>query len=304
MEKVNTKKKTKNKSNKKIDEITENTIKNKTSKKDDLIEKEKKRIIKYYNKFKKKFYDKKDREINKNSFINIINPAWMKVFCNISEESYIEVEDWYLTIAENDKIFPCFDKLFNFTNFCKPSEVSVVVIGQDPYHGTYYCEEDKEFYPQATGVSFSVPIGCPIPPSLQSIFKNQLKNGIINSMPDNGCLDNWSKQGVLMLNSALTVKEKNANSHKDQWKKFTNELIKSISEIDDELIYVIWGAPAYEKFEKNVKDKDNKHKFISSHPSGLSANKPLREFPAFNKSNCFEQVNTLLNEMGKKQINW
>lgn len=259
----------------------------------------------HYKKFKKKFYDKMDREINEYSFIDIINVKWLKVFYNIPVKIFIRMEKKYKKIIENsDNIFPTHENVFNFTNFCSPEDTYVLILGQDPYHGLFYDKETKEYYPEAVGISFSVPMNCPIPSSLQNIYKNQIRNDIIETMPGDGCLEDWARQGVLMLNSALTVEKKKPNCHKLIWKKFTDCLVKSISLHCNNLIYVVWGKEAFIKLTDNVPKELCGRTIISSHPSGYSAASTFREHGAFNKVNHFGKINDFLEEMGKNKINW
>lgn len=135
-------------------------------------------------------------------------------------------------------IYPSQKEIFNAFYFTKLHEVKVVIIGQDPYHGPN----------QAHGLSFSVKNGIKIPPSLKNIYK-ELKNDISNfEFPNHGCLENWAKQGVLLLNIILTVEASYPNSHANLgWEKFTNKVISVINQYCKGVIFLLWGSVAYKK---------------------------------------------------------
>jgi uracil-DNA glycosylase len=199
-------------------------------------------------------------------------------------------------------IHPKPDYIFNAFILTKFKKTKVIILGQDPYfdHETH----DDKIIPQAMGLSFSVPEGIKIPSSLRNIFGNLKKNKHIKEIPTHGNLEQWAKQGVLLLNTSLTVKDgtSNKNCHQFQWSWFTNGIIKYISDNKKKVIFVLWGNNALEK--KDLID-ENKHKIIiSSHPSGLSANKKMKEYPAFNDVDHFGEINKTLDEWEKTQINW
>lgn len=234
----------------------------------------------------------------------MINDKWKKLMIKIDKSIFIETQTFYNNkMNEELEIFPYYHNVFNFTNFCFLDKVKIVIIGQDPYHGLFFNFTEKEFIPEKTGLSFSVPIGCKIPPSLLSIFKNLIKYNHIERMPDNGSLERWSQQGVLLLNSALTVEKKNPNCHQKQWKKFTDNIVKEIAQYKNNLIFIVWEKEANNKTDA-ITNKES-HKFIiSSHPSGLSANKPFGEHKSFNNTDCFGLANEYLEEMGLEKIIW
>lgn len=233
---------------------------------------------------------------NKKSFSNIINPCWKDIFDLIDKDIYEITEDSYNQLLQNKiNIFPTYVNIFNFINYCIPEDIKVVILGQDPYHGTYFDSKTKKNYPQATGLSFSVPIECKIPPSLQNIYLNLLKFSHINKIPTHGNLDFWAYQGVLLLNTSLTVEQSKPNSHQDIWVEFTNELVKIISTKFNNLIFVLWGSNAYNKI--NIISNKNTHKFIiSSHPSPLSAYKSFKQYPSFMENDHFGLVNKYIEE--------
>ena len=131
-----------------------------------------------------------------------------------------------------------------------------------------------------------------------------MKNyGHIEEIPKHGNLESWAKQGVLLLNTSLTVQHGYPNSHTMKWEKFTDAVIKYISDNKDKVVFVLWGSPALQKL--TLIDKDKKHKIIvSSHPSGLSCHKPLRQYPAFMNYDHFGEINDYLKENKKKTIKW
>uniref|UniRef100_A0A6C0ECX0 Uracil-DNA glycosylase-like domain-containing protein n=1 Tax=viral metagenome TaxID=1070528 RepID=A0A6C0ECX0_9ZZZZ len=180
------------------------------------------------------------------------------------------------------------------------SSLKVVFIGQDPYFN--FREVNDVKVPEAYGLSFSVPCGVPIPSSLSSIFNNLVKNKHMSHKPENGCLDFWAYQGCLMLNTALTVIDKQIKIHSGIWKWFTDYVIKYISSNKDYLIFVLWGADAFEKTK--LIDLDKHDAIITSHPSGRSADKPLKGFPAFNDFDHFGEINTLLKKKKMTPIIW
>ena len=152
-----------------------------------------------------------------------------------------------------EKLYPKPDYLFK--TFCMvPFEnIKVVIIGQDPYFN--HISYKDRICPEAYGLSFSVPYGVPVPSSLENIYKNLLKFNHITRIPDHGCLDYWAYQGCLMLNSALTVIEKEKNCHQNEWKWFTDKIINYISEKKDKVVFVLWGGEAYKKIDLIDLDK-------------------------------------------------
>lgn len=222
-----------------------------------------------------------------------ICPTWHEIFRRIFEDEYFEEVEDFLTMNKKRVIYPNPENVFSCFNKTRLDNVKVVILGQDPYIN------EINGIPQATGLSFSVPDGFPIPVSLLNIFKNMVKFGHLKTLPKSGNLEYLAAQGCLMLNTAFTVFEKESNSHGHMWQWVSTNIIKYISEKCDFVIFVLWGAPA----ESKKKYIDKKHKLIiSSHPSGLSCNKPLRTYPAFMDNDHFGQINTLLIERGLKPI--
>ena len=195
-------------------------------------------------------------------------------------------------------IFPYPELLFSALNMTPLYQVKVVILGQDPY----FKFEQNTKVPQAMGLSFSVPKGIKIPPSLANIYKNLLKYKHINKEPPHGNLAFLSYQGVLLLNTSLTVQEGCPNSHEKIWKGVTDELIKYISDNTEHVVFMLWGGPSFSKL--NLIDT-NKHKVsISSHPSPLSYSNKLRNYDSFENTDHFGETNKYLTENGKSSILW
>ena len=170
-------------------------------------------------------------------------------------------------------VFPSPDNIFRCFNYFNVEDTRVVIIGQDPYHGKS----------QANGLCFSVNKNVKTPPSLRNIYK------LLNKESD---LTTWPQQGILMLNSALTVLEKNPSSHMKYWIKFTKNIIEYINNNTTNVIFVAWGSFALNLLE-NI-DKEKHHVLVSSHPSPLSCNRPLNVYLPFIKSDIFTKINNLL----------
>jgi uracil-DNA glycosylase len=176
--------------------------------------------------------------------------------------------------------------IFNALHYTSYHECKVVILGQDPYHGPG----------QAHGLSFSVKPGVKAPPSLVNIFK-ELHDDLGCKIPNNGCLLSWARQGVLLLNAVLTVREHQANSHKGiGWERFTDKVISLLNEREKPLAFVLWGGPAR---RKKAMITNPRHFIVeSAHPSPLSA------YNGFFGSHPFSKVNDFLTDTGQKPINW
>ena len=183
-------------------------------------------------------------------------------------------------------IYPKFENIFNCFNFTPIDDVKVVILGQDPY-----CLPN-----QAHGLSFSVLPGVPLPDSLKNIYKELYNDlGILNYK--DGCLIKWARQGILLLNTILTVEKNKPGSHLDiGWEIFTNEVISLLSELDQDIIFIFWGKYAIEKID--LIDVSKNLVISSSHPSSKSA------FKSFFGSRPFSKVNTYLKFMDEESINW
>ncbi len=183
-------------------------------------------------------------------------------------------------------IYPPSNDIFNAYHYTPYSNVKVVIIGQDPYHGP----------DQAHGLCFSVKKEVDIPPSLVNIYK-ELESDLGCYIPNNGYLEKWAKQGVLMLNSVLTVRAGNAFSHSGHgWEQFTDATIKAVNKIDRPVVYILWGAPARKKKEML---NNPRHLVIESpHPSPLSA------YRGFFGSRPFSRTNEFLEANGVEPVDW
>ncbi|KZE80570.1 uracil-DNA glycosylase [Paenibacillus elgii] len=183
-------------------------------------------------------------------------------------------------------VYPDMHDIFNALHYTSYADTKVVILGQDPYHGPG----------QAHGLSFSVKPGIPAPPSLQNIFK-ELQSDLGCSIPDNGCLAPWAEQGVLLLNTVLTVRQGEAHSHKGQgWETFTDRVISLLNEREKPIVFVLWGNPAQQKMQLIT---EQRHFIVRSvHPSPLSAHR------GFLGSRPFSQVNDFLRSIGSAEINW
>ena len=186
----------------------------------------------------------------------------------------------------NYTIYPNSNNIFNAFNSTPFHNIKVVILGQDPYHGEG----------QANGLSFSVSDGIKTPPSLVNIFKEIERDlGIKNH--GKGDLTHWTKQGVLLLNSTLTVRKNEAGSHQNRgWEEFTDKVISTISELKEGVFFLLWGQFAQNK--QKLIHKNKHHILISSHPSPLSA------YRGFLGCGHFSEVNEILKKENKIEINW
>jgi uracil-DNA glycosylase len=184
-------------------------------------------------------------------------------------------------------IFPPEPQTFTALNLCPINEIKVVILGQDPYHGPN----------QAMGMAFSVNRGVAVPPSLQNMYK-ELNDDIPGfKIPGHGNLEGWARQGVLLLNTVLSVVKATAGSHQGQgWEQFTDHIIRLINEKSNNVVFILWGVPA----QKKAPLINTKKHFIlkGPHPSPLSAHK------GFFGCKHFSQANKLLEQAGRAPINW
>lgn len=217
-----------------------------------------------------------------------IEESWKKVLQKEFDEKYFEdLINFVKSEYQKSTVYPPAKFIFNAFNLTPFDKVKVVILGQDPYHGPN----------QANGLAFSVNDNIPTPPSLVNIYKEIKTDLGIEAKNKNGNLENWAKQGVLMLNATLTVKASQAGSHQNKgWEKFTDAVVKILSEQKENLVFILWGAYAQKK--GSVID-ENKHLVIrSAHPSPLSA------YNGFFGSKPFSQANSYLIFTGKDPIEW
>eukprot|EP00484_Ammonia_sp_Unknown_P030194 CAMPEP_0197029908 /NCGR_PEP_ID=MMETSP1384-20130603/9251_1 /TAXON_ID=29189 /ORGANISM="Ammonia sp." /LENGTH=347 /DNA_ID=CAMNT_0042459155 /DNA_START=136 /DNA_END=1179 /DNA_ORIENTATION=- len=218
----------------------------------------------------------------------LLHESWRKVLAAEFEKAYFKQLRKKLDAAQKSKveIFPPLQHTFRAFEFCPWDQLKVVLLGQDPYH------DDG----QAEGLCFSVPSGIKVPSSLKNMMK-EAKTDVDFVDPGHGSLVKWAEQGVLLLNTVLTVQAHKANSHKDfGWQQFTDAVIKAVSEKHDGVVFILWGGQAKKK-KKMINTK--KHKVVeSAHPSGLSAHRGFFGSKPYSKTNAF------LKELGKEEINW
>src|SRR5690625_2967983 len=203
-----------------------------------------------------------------------------------SKEYYHNMRHFLKEEYSTKTIYPHMDDIFNALHYTPFANVKVVILGQDPYHGPN----------QAHGLSFSVKPEVSIPPSLKNIYK-ELQADIGVPIPNHGSLIHWAKQGVLLLNTVLTVRKKQPNSHKGKgWEHFTNEVIRKVNAKTDPVVFILWGRHAQSKEELITA----KHHLVikSPHPSPFSANK------GFFGSQPFSRTNRFLEKAGRTPIDW
>ena len=199
---------------------------------------------------------------------------------------YRELYQFVLSEYNTTQVFPPSDDIFNAFHLTPLSKVKVVIIGQDPYHNVG----------QAHGLCFSVKPDVDVPPSLVNIYK-ELHDDLGCYIPNNGYLVKWAEQGVLMLNTVLTVRAHMANSHKGKgWEEFTDAAIRALNKQERPIVFILWGRPAQQK-ERML---DNpKHLILKApHPSPLSA------YHGFFGSKPFSRTNQFLEEHGLEPIDW
>ena len=229
-----------------------------------------------------------DHEENGNSMrdIGLFN-SWKEKLLPEFRKEYMKRLSQFLREEQSKKknIFPAGNKIFDALNLTDFYEVKVVILGQDPYHRRG----------QANGLSFSVEGHVEKPPSLKNIFK-ELKSDLGIEEPNHGNLCNWGKNGVLLLNSVLTVEEGKPGSHYNRgWEKFTDQILRLLCE-NGKVVFVLWGKKAQEKaYILNLP----KHSILCSpHPSPFSANR------GFFGSRPFSRANVILEQKGLKPVNW
>lgn len=213
--------------------------------------------------------------------------SWDNILKNEFEKPYyLKLKEFLSEEYKTTIIYPDKNDIYNAMKLTSYEDVKVVILGQDPYHGAG----------QAHGLSFSVQPGVRTPPSLLNMYK-ELHNDLECYIPNNGYLIPWTKQGVLLLNTVLTVRSGEANSHRKKgWENFTDELIKKLNEREKPVIFLLWGNNAKEKMSLII----NPIHFILTtvHPSPLSATR------GFIGCKHFSKTNEILNSIGEKEIDW
>lgn len=218
--------------------------------------------------------------------VNIGN-KWDQILKDEFEKDYYKKIRQFLKYEySNYTVYPKMENIFSALKLCDYDDIKVVIIGQDPYH-----EEG-----QAHGLSFSVQPGIAIPPSLLNMYK-ELQTDLGCYIPNNGFLEKWAKQGVLLLNNVLTVRAHQANSHKDcGWEDFTDKIIEELNKRNTPIVFLIWGSCAK---KKETLITNPIHKILKApHPSPLSA------YRGFFGCKHFSKTNNILMENGELPIDW
>ena len=217
----------------------------------------------------------------------LLNDEWLSFLQDELQKQYFQDLQYEINIQYKSKtIFPKYEHIFRAFNLVEPKKIKVVIIGQDPYHGLN----------QANGLAFSVSSECKIPPSLRNIFK-ELIDDIGCDNPKNGVLDIWAEQGVLLMNTILSVEESKPHSHKNiRWEEFTDAIISKLSLDFNNIVFILWGGESHKK-EKLV--DTSKHLILkASHPS------PLSSYRGFFGSKPFSKTNEYLKSHNKSEIDW
>lgn len=217
-----------------------------------------------------------------------LEPGWKEALHEEFDKPYMQALGEFLRRekAAGKQIFPPGGLIFNALNSTPLAQVKVVIIGQDPYHGPG----------QAHGLCFSVQPGVPVPPSLSNIFK-ELKRDLNIDPPNHGCLQHWAEQGVLLLNTSLTVEQGKAGSHAGAgWQPFTDRVIEVVSQQRPHLVFLLWGAHAQSK--ERLIDPTRHLILRSPHPSPLSAHR------GFIGNGHFGRTNKFLEQHGLAPIDW
>lgn len=216
-----------------------------------------------------------------------IENSWKEVLQTEFDKPYFEdLVNKVKTEYKTKTVFPKGSLIFNAFNLCPFDKVKVVILGQDPYH-------EKG---QAHGLAFSVPEGIALPPSLQNIYK-EIENDLNIKINQNGDLTRWAKQGILLLNSTLTVEQHRAASHQSfGWETFTDNVILNLSQRKQNLVFILWGSFAIKK--GNLIDKSKHLVLTSVHPSPLSA------YRGFFGNRHFSQTNNYLRAHNIEPIQW
>ncbi|KXY10427.1 uracil-DNA glycosylase [Bacillus wiedmannii] len=218
---------------------------------------------------------------------NVLKNDWGPLLApEFEKEYYRKLADFLKEEYSTHVVYPKVEAIFNALQYTSYENTKVVILGQDPYHGPN----------QAHGLSFSVQPGVKTPPSLLNMYK-ELRDEYGYEIPNNGYLVKWAEQGVLLLNTVLTVRQSEANSHKGKgWEHFTDRVIELLNEREKPVIFILWGRHAQAK--KKLITNSNHHIIESVHPSPLSARR------GFFGSKPYSKVNTILANMGERKIDW
>lgn len=219
------------------------------------------------------------KKIFQNDWQDVLGDEFQKPY-------YLQLREFLKEQYATETVYPSMHDLWSAFHTTSYKDVKVVILGQDPYHGPN----------QAHGMSFSVLPGVPQPPSLRNMLQ-ELQADIGCPSPNHGYLMDWAKQGVLLLNTVLTVRQGEAHSHKDRgWEQFTDTVIQKLNERDEPIIFVLWGRPAQQK-QKLI--DTTKHAVLTApHPSPLSAHR------GFFGSKPYSRINEQLAQYGQPPIDW
>lgn len=217
---------------------------------------------------------------------NLVND-WNKLLLDeFNSEYFLKLKSFLKKEYETKQIYPEAENIFNALKYTSYKDVKVVILGQDPYHG----------YNQAHGLSFSVKSDVSIPPSLLNIYK-ELYNDIGCYVPNNGYLKKWCNEGVLLLNTVLTVRSGEPNSHRNKgWEQFTNKIITLLNDKTVPIVFILWGNNAQTK--QSLITNPIHYIIKSVHPS------PLSSYRGFFNSKPFSKTNDFLVSIGNNPINW
>lgn len=204
----------------------------------------------------------------------------------MTQPYYRQLRQFLIGEYSTKQVYPDMYSIYNALHYTSYADTKVLILGQDPYHEPG----------QAHGLSFSVQPNVPPPPSLVNIFK-ELETDLGCTVPNNGCLEPWARQGVLLLNTVLTVQAHKANSHRDKgWEIFTDKIISLLNQREKPVAFILWGSPAR---RKKAMITNPQHFIVESpHPSPLSA------YRGFFGSRPFSKVNKFLESVGEEPINW
>lgn len=202
------------------------------------------------------------------------------------KEYYKKLDSFIQKRYKEVKVYPPKEKIFAAFDLTPYENLKVVILGQDPYHQPN----------QAQGLAFSTPSELKNPPSMANILK-EIHSDIGSSLCNDGDLTSWAKQGVMLINTVLTVEDSSANSHqKKGWETFTDNIIKYISTYNENIIFILWGAPAIKK--SKIIDQSKHHILTAPHPS------PLSSYRGFFGCKHFSKTNNILKSLGKEAIQW
>ncbi|MDQ2696956.1 MAG: uracil-DNA glycosylase [Pseudomonadota bacterium] len=216
-----------------------------------------------------------------------IPDGWQAVLGAEADKPYYQaLQRFVAEERQNHTVFPPAPEVFSALELTPWDRVRVLLLGQDPYHD----------HNQAHGLAFSVRPGIPPPPSLLNIFR-ELRDDVGFRIPNNGCLIPWARQGVLLLNTVLTVRAHQPHSHRNKgWEEFTDQAIRAVSDKPDPVVFLLWGSPAQKK--TRLIDAARHMVLASAHPSPLSARR------GFFGSRPFSRTNAALRAAGKAEIDW